>query len=212
MVYYPNYRNNTVIGAKPVTVSSGSGSTLARKAGTKYSKKLNNTKGNFSLNGTNNNNYIGNPNSALSYTACKLPNNTPSVSVKNYSGYLKTRIVNNEVKCSVNNSFDCYKKVNAALIGANLNKHNLYSRDQSQQLDITKNKCSIDRSNYSQELKDKPLCLGTKDRLKCNITKDLTHVANGFTPGYGLYYNDSTLFKKKCLHLNNYPDARNIAC
>ena len=41
-------------------------------------------------------------------------------------------------------------------------------------------------------------------------TKDINQV-NGYTPGYSLYYNDTTLFKKKnCLY--NPPDAKIIAC
>ena len=50
------------------------------------------------------------------------------------------------------------------------------------------------------------------EELKINITKDNNHI-NGYTPGYSLYYGDSTLFKKKqACYLHNPKDSKVIAC
>ena len=227
---YCNNHNCYSKGSKPVNVNSGSGSTLAKKTASKYSKKLNNTNGNFSLNGSNNNSYVGNPNNAISYTQCLDVDTkfTPKTSVKNYSGYMKTRIVNNNIKCNTNNSFDCYKTANSALVDANLNKHfnsNSSYKDQSSRIQLLKSKCSLERNNYNQLIQNNKGTNNCSDyttskststnrtlhlATKCNITKDINQV-NGYTPGYSLYYNDTTLFKKKsCLY--NPPDAKIIAC
>tara|TARA_X000000368_G_scaffold295723_1_gene235392 strand:+ start:1317 stop:1976 length:660 start_codon:yes stop_codon:yes gene_type:complete len=209
--YCKNY-NCFLTGAKPVNVNSGSGSTLARKAATKYSKKLNNSSGNFSINGSSNHTYIGNTNNSLSYNHCKLNHTSHKSSVKNYSGLRGTRIVNSDVnngiKSNMVNSFQTY------LIYAGqtmLNKHNLYEKSQSQYLNIKKNQCSIDRSTYLIDLANananstSNTC--SKQAQKCNITKDMNKIL-GYTIGYDFYINDKV--KKGCNY--NPPDARVIAC
>ena len=217
---YCNNHNCFVSGAKPVNVNSGSGSTLAKKAGTKYSKKLNNSNGNFSLNSSSNQSYIGNPNSNLSYIGCKQQDISIKSSVKNYSGLRGTRIINsnlnNGIKCNPVNSYQCYVSINN---NNTLNKHNLYEKDQSRHLDIKKSACAVDRSDYLNELanyngtnecflkqikgKNRTITLSKN----CNITKDMNKI-QGYTMGYDLYINDRV--KKGCNH--NPEDARNIAC
>jgi len=208
---YCNNHNCFVSGAKPVNVNSGSGSTLAKKAGTKYSKKLNNSNGNFSLNSSSNQSYIGNPNSNLSYIGCKQNDNSIKSSVKNYSGLRGTRIINsnlnNGIKCNPVNSYQCYVSINN---NNTLNKHNLYEKDESQHLDIKKSACAVDRSDYLNELANYNGSNNNCNKIskqKCNITKDMNKI-QGYTMGYDLYINDKV--KKGCNHNPN--DARNIAC
>ena len=210
--------------SNPINVNSGGGLTMKKKVGARFARI---SSGGFSLNGINNNNRfnnIGNPNSAIAYVGCKSLDNNIKTSVKNYSGYMQTRIVNNQLKCSPVNSFDCYKKVNSALVAidGNLNKH-FNNKDQSSRIQLLKAKCNLDRSNYKDLiLVNSSNCLNANTQnststnrtqylaRQCNITKDVNKI-NGYTPGYGIYYNDSTLFgKKKCLH--NPADAKNIAC
>tara|TARA_Y100001980_G_C14549840_1_gene331980 strand:- start:188 stop:877 length:690 start_codon:yes stop_codon:yes gene_type:complete len=219
---YCKNHNCFVSGAKPVNVNSGSGSTLSRKAGTKYSKKLNNSNGNFSLNSSSNQSYIGNPNSNLSYLGCKQYDKSIKSSVKNYSGLRGTRLVNsdlnNGIKCNPVNSYQCYVSVNNNNL---LNKHNLYEKDQSRHLDIKKSACSVDRSNYLIDIANNTgtnNCITNhisgknKDIIanltkNCNVTKDMNKI-QGYTMGYDLYINDKV--KKGCSH--NPRDARVIAC
>jgi len=208
---YCKNHNCFVAGSKPITVNSGSGSTLARKAGTKYSKKLNNSNGNFSLNSSNSQSYIGNPNSNLSYHGCKQHDTYIKSSVKNYSGLRGTRIVNSDlndgIKCNPVNSYQCYKTLNGDLI---LNKHNLYDKDQSQYINIKKTACSVDRSTYLIDIANNRGSGNTCTQVskqKCNITKDMNKVL-GYTMGYDLYINDKV--KKGCNY--NPKDARVLAC
>lgn len=224
-----------LVGVKPVNDNTGSGSTLARKARTKYSKRLNNSNGNFSLNSSINQTYIGNPNSNLSYVGCKEYDTTLKSSVKSYSGYLlKTRIVNGEIKKNINNSLDCYKTNNVELEqrynnGNPLNKHfsNSYNnnKDADTRIKILKSRCRITRDNYINELENnssKNDCstisnnninknIASINSINCNITKDMYVINKGYTPGYDIYYTNPTLFhKKKCNY--NPPDAKIIAC
>lgn len=208
---YCKNHNCFVSGAKPVTVNSGSGSTLARKAGTKYSKKLNNSNGKFSINSSSNQSYTGNPNSNLSYLGCKEYDTNIKSSVKNYSGLRGTRIVNSDlndgIKCNPVNSYQCYKTLNGDLT---LNKHNLYEKDQSQYLRIKKSACSVDRSTYLIDIANNSGTGNTCTQVskqKCNITKDMNKV-QGYTMGYDLYINDKV--KKGCNY--NPKDARVLAC
>jgi len=208
---YCKNHNCFVGGAKPITVNSGSGSTLARKAGTKYSKKLNNSNGNFSINGSSNQSYIGNSNSNLSYIDCKQIDTSIKSSVKTYSGLRGTRIVNshlnNGIKCNPVNSYQCYTTLNH---GLTLNKHNLYEKEQSKYLEIKKSACSVDRSTYLIDIANNTgignTCPNT-GKQKCNITKDMNKI-QGYTAGYDLYINDK--IKKGCNY--NPKDAKVIAC
>tara|TARA_B110000444_G_scaffold242325_1_gene259520 strand:- start:4478 stop:5035 length:558 start_codon:yes stop_codon:yes gene_type:complete len=184
-------------------------STLARKAATKYSKKSSNASGNFSINGSANQSYIGKTNTNLSYIGCKQSDTSIKSSVKNYSGLRGTRIVNsninNGIKCDPVNSYLCYTTLNPDLI---LNKHNLYNKDQSRYLDIKKNTCSVDRTTYLIDIaKIQNTCNSQTSKQKCNITKDMNKIL-GYTMGYDLYINDKV--KKNCNY--NPKDARNIAC
>tara|TARA_B100000424_G_scaffold154063_1_gene117728 strand:- start:716 stop:1372 length:657 start_codon:yes stop_codon:yes gene_type:complete len=208
---YCKNHNHLVSGAKPVTVNSGSGSTLARKAGTKYSKKLSNSNGIFSINGSSNQSYTNNPTSNRTYLGCKDIDTSVKSSVKTYSGLRGTRLVNSNlndgIKCDPVNSFHCYKTLNGNLT---LNKHRLYEKDQSTHLDIKKSACSVDRSNYLVEISNNDGLGNTCKQVskqKCNITKDMNKV-NGYTMGYDLYINDKV--KKGCNY--NPKDARFLAC
>jgi hypothetical protein len=214
------WRNNYSPGAKPINVNSGSGSTLARKVGAKYSKRLNNSNGNFSLNGSSNQSYIGNPNSNLSYNGCKDTDTSIKISVKNYSGLRGTRITNSSIndgfKCNPVNSYQCYTALNAVLItDFSLNKHHLYDTPQSQYLDIKKSKCNVDRSNYLIDILNN---IGTNNcsfgkirtnslTNNCNITKDINQIF-GYTSNYDLYINEKV--KTGCSY--NPKDAKVIAC
>ena len=214
------YRNTSSIGSNPVNVNSGSGSTLSRKVSAKYSKRLNNTAGQYSLNGSSNQSYLGNPNSNLSYTGCKDVDTSVKISVKNYSGLRGTRITNSSVndgfKCNPVNSYQCYKTLNAVLItDFSLNKHHLYETSQSQYLDIKKNECAVDRSTYLIDILNKPSAdncnsagKSRTDSLtkKCNITKDMNHIL-GYS-NYDLYVSEKV--KTGCSY--NPKDARVIAC
>ncbi len=208
-------RNNSSVGSNPINVNSGSGSTLARKASAKYSKRLNNNTGNYSLNGSNNQTYIGNPNTNHSYTTCKDIDTSIKISVKNYFGLRGTRIINSNLnhgfKCNPVNSYQCYKTL---ITDFSLNKHNIYNTDQSQYIDIKKNKCFVDRSNYLTDILDNTTttnCSLGKTRTdsltkKCNITKDMNHIF-GYS-NYNLYINEKV--KSGCSY--NPKDAKVIAC
>lgn len=219
------YRNTSSIGSNPVNVNSGSGSTLSRKVSAKYSKRLNNTAGQYSLNGSSNQSYLGNPNSNLSYTGCKDVDTSVKISVKNYSGLRGTRITNSSVndgfKCNPVNSYQCYKTLNAVLItDFSLNKHHLYETSQSQYLDIKKNECAVDRSTYLIDVLNRPSTNNCYDpsynstvksrtdslTKKCNITKDMNHIL-GYS-NYGFYLSEKV--KTGCSY--NPKDARVIAC
>ena len=213
--------------------SGGGGMTMKKKYAHKFNKNSSNSQ--FSLNGRNSHNifgYIGNPNSSISYDGCKKSDSGSNVqtSVKNTKAYL-----NNKLNCNIN-SLACYKKINHELVkryednyqGTPLNKHlTANNNDQSTRISMLKAKCSIDRTNYVIDISGtgntgKNNCSDFKTQnatstnrtqylaRQCNITKDKNEI-NGFTPGYDIYYNDSTLFKKiQCQ--NNPPDAKIIAC
>lgn len=217
-----------LVGVKPVNVNSGSGSVLAKKAATRYSKRLNNTNGNFNLNSSNKQSYTGNPNTQLSYTGCQTYDTNLKTTVKSYSGYiLTTRIVNGELKKNVNTSLDCYKTNNAILENMYVNKHlsNYYNnnKDADTRTRLLKAKCRLDRTNYVSELQDNTTSVScqtsgggsghitNKYHNNCRITKDMLHINKGYTPDYDLYYNSPSLFNgKKCNY--NPPNITTIAC
>lgn len=209
---YCNNHNCYNKSSKPINVNSGSGSTLAKKAAVKYSKKSNNSNGAFSINGSTNQTYIGNNNTALSYLNCKQTDNTHKTSVKTYSALRRTRIVNSNIKCNPDNSFKCYQTLNVDLPD-NINKHNLYNTHQSQH--ILANKCPVDRTDYINQLQNKSVSCQNKyeknskpNRHNCKITKDMNKI-QGYTMGYDLYINDK--IKNNCIN-RNLRDARTIAC
>jgi hypothetical protein len=217
------YTNNTNVNRY---YNSGN-STLKKKYASKFSKVSSNSK--FSINGINEQHYIGNQNTILSHDpfssasnslSCKTPNiitqnTTKHVSNKNTKGLLSKKLM-----CSPLNSQLCYNKVNHVLIEKDLNKH---FREGNKDYDIHTNNlkanCSLNREAYLEELENQSNnksksenknCYKKKER--CNITKDNNHI-NGYTPGYSLYYGDSTLFKKKqACYLHNPPDSKVIAC
>jgi hypothetical protein len=213
---------------------AGSGGSMLKK---KYANKFNKVSSNklFSLNGYVNHNYIGNANSiirndpfsSISENSCCINNdvgskNTRGLSVKSAKGYLNSKI-------SSNNSAQCYKDVNSALITNPLNKHfRSENRSQSAYIDNVKSKllCDQDKDTINEIPKglDTVTCKEKVSRIvscnariqyliKCNnLVKD-NNVINGFTPGYDIFYNDSTLFNKKAAcNLNNPNDAKVIAC
>ena len=202
------------------------GSTMMKKHANKFGKI---SSGKFSINGINNNNIystIGNPNPALQSTElCKTivnpnnPNNNTGVSVKNTRGLLAS-------KCGPLNSAACYKAVNKELI-------DLYNKDhigvnkilrpenatQSNRIYQLKSKCAASQNPADLLAKAQSKCQippPTSDRrisnlrAACNITKD-SNVISGFTPGYAIYYADSTLFKAKSCLIDP-PDAKVIGC
>ena len=207
---------------------AGSGGAMLKK---KYAHKFNKVSSDkqFSLNGNTNHSYIGNSNSIISHDpfSSVLENSSYgvkniNVSVKSSKGYLNSL-------CSVNNSANCYKKINSALLDVSLNKHlRSENRVQSLYIETLKAQCSL-ITNYVTEISNnlikKPCNCLTKinknlssssriDRLiKFNNTVKTTSVLNGFTPDYSKYYSDSSLYKKKAAcNLYDPPDAKVIAC
>ena len=208
-----------------------SGDSMMRK---KYANKFKNisssVNGSFSLNGNSSHTYIGNPNSIvrndtfsnISKNDCCDAKKT-NVSVKNYKAY-----INKKLFCHPHHSANCYKIVNYALIDVSLNKHfRTENRDQSIYTELLKTKCSLDRTDYVDSLLNSQTvgCKSQKvarnngtasriDYLKhCNNSVKDSNIINGFTPDYAIYYNDSTLYRKKAsCKLYNPPDAKTIAC
>ena len=173
--------------------------------------------------GNPNSNFTNDPfSSSSNILLCKTPDNTIKTSVKNYHSLYQTRIVNNELKTNSVNSLKCYKENNKELIRryekdiegidlkncdstcneklskAGINKH-IKNKDSSSLTESIKSRCLVDRSNYSEHIKNKILCNESK---KCNITKDLKEV-NAYIPSYDIYM----LNKKKCNY--NPPDINN---
>jgi hypothetical protein len=132
-----------------------------------------------------------------------------------------------------NNSAQCYKDVNYALVTNPLNKHfRSENRSQSSYIDSVKSACAIDKTDYLNELSGNTLygdstrvsCANKVNRIassnarmqyliKCNNSVKDNNFINGFTPGYDIYYNDGTLFNKKAAcNLYNPVDAKVIAC
>ena len=208
-------------------VDSG-GSMLKKKYANKFNKVSSNKL--FSLNGNTNHSYIGNPNSIISQDPFSsvlenkcCNNKNANISVKNTKGYLDS-------KCGMLNSAQCYKTVNAALvdISGSLNKHfRAENRVQSSHINNIKALCSLNRTSYSNEINNKAQQITCNKKInrnltsssriehlkKCNNTVKDNNLINGFTPGYDIYYNDSTLYKKKAAcNLHNPPDAKVIAC
>ncbi len=213
-------------------VGSGGGSVMLKK---KYANKFNKVSSNkmFSINGDANHSYIGNPNSAnsnvpfsnVSQNNC-CSGKSSHVSVKNYKGYVQSKL-----HCHPLNSAKCYNSVNYALvdIAGSLNKHlRSENRDQATYINNVKAVCSLDRTSYIDDIANKKdASVDCNNKINRNLTsnarmdylkrlnntvKDKNFV-NGFTPGYDIYYNDSTLYKKKAsCNLHNPPDAKVIAC
>ena len=208
----------------------GSGDSMLKKKYANKFKKIS-SNGSFSVNGNSSHTYIGNQNSMLrndvfsniSVNDCTDIKRS-NISVKNYKAY-----INKKLFCHPLYSANCYKHVNYALIDASLNKHfRSENRDQSAYTKLLKTKCTVDRTDYINELSANRLSIGCSDQkvarnngfnyridyLKhCNnIVKD-TNYFNGFTPDYAIYYNDSTLYKKKASCRQYNPrDAKIIAC
>lgn len=210
---------SNIVGNNPVNVNSGGGIAMKKKYAHKFSKVSSNT--NFSINNSNNNNYIGNPNTAIAFVGCKQSNTNVKPSVKNYSGYIRTRIVDDKIKtyphissyCSVmdpsfnkhfSNTSDSTNVINKLKIKCrNLNNDDFNSKCYlGNNLDEYANRVNqnniisnIPKSNYNQ-------------LNKCNLTKDET-IVKFKIPGYDTYYNN--LFYKK-MGLYNPPNAKTIAC
>ena len=124
---------------------------------------------------------------------------------------------------SSNNCFSINPNSDLIKTRAGLNKFfNLGNSDQSTYIYYKKSGLGLSRANYLNDISNNTgtnncganKILGTNRvntlKTQCNITKDMNHVP-GYTPGYQIYYNDSTLFtKKKCLY--NPPDAKILAC
>ena len=204
--------------------NTGGGSmTMKKKYASKFNKVSSNTQ--FSINGTNNRNIhslVGNPNNIISHdpfsnidnALCKTNDNTIKTSVKNTKG-----LINSKLRCSPLYSQNCYNKVNHVLVTRAendnpLNKHlNANNQDQSlyiEQLISNVTSCEISNNIVNNCSAIKIVGTNRVNTLKtqCNITKDINHTP-GFTPGYQIYYRDSSLFsKKKCLH--NPPNESNI--
>ena len=199
---------------KPVNVNNSSGIILKKKASPVFFKISSISP--FSINGTSNNqSYIGNPNTAISYVGCRGVDKTTKISVKNYSAYLKTRIVNNKLICNPVNSFDCHKKIFPI---NNINKHfnnNNLNKDNDSRIQKLKSnvyKCYLDNKNCNDYINNKSKCnvkfniQAIRTKLltnKCNITKD-KYCTNVDVPDYSIYT------KKRCLY--DPPDAKVIAC
>tara|TARA_B100001093_G_scaffold334345_3_gene319264 strand:- start:85 stop:702 length:618 start_codon:yes stop_codon:yes gene_type:complete len=199
--------------SKPVTVNSGSGLTMKKKASPKFFQIS--SKKQFSLNGTNSHSYIGNPNNAIAYNGCKcdVSDKKTKISVRNYSSYLKTRIVNNNLKCNPTISLNCTKNLYGDI---SLNKHfnnNNLNKDHDTRIQKLKDKvftCYENDCNNNNTLNCKSNVSNNTSTVrskfimnKCNVAKDRSCVP-GDVPDYSIYQ------KKKCLY--NPPDAKVIAC
>jgi hypothetical protein len=205
-------------------------SMMRKKYANKFKKISSGANGSFSLNGNTSQTYIGNPNSGLRNDVFSniLENDCISLkqtnaSVKNYKAY-----INKKLFCHPLHSANCYKKVNYALTDVSLNKHfRSENRDQSSRTNLLKTKCSVDRTDYVESLLNSKSvgCTvnkvarnnGTASRIDylkhCNNNVKDNNIINGFTPDYAIYYNDSTLYRKKAAcKLYNPPDAKIIAC
>ena len=205
-------------------------SMMRKKYANKFKKVSSSSNGSFSINGNASQTYIGNPNSILRNDVfsnilvndCYNAKQT-STSVKNYKAY-----INKKLFCHPTHSANCYKKVNHELIDVSLNKHfRSENRDQATRTNLLKTKCSVDRTDYVADLlnNQKVGCTyekvarnnGTASRIdylkRCNNNVKDNNIINGFTPDYAIYYNDSTLYRKKAAcKLYNPPDAKIIAC
>lgn len=225
-----NTTNNTNVNRYS---NNGGGSSTLKK---KYASKLSGGNKSFSINSSNNQYYIGNPNSNFSTdpfssnknNKCLTPNNNTNISVKNYHALRQTRIVNNQVKSNINISHQCYKDSNPELVqryenNDPLNKHfNSLNKSSSMVIYLKKTNCfedpsSNDLSNNSTS-SDCPIKynkINYNDQLLrqsrvCNVTKDKNNLP-GQSSDYSNYYNDPNLFKKKkCLY--NPRDSKVIAC
>lgn len=205
--------------------SGGGGAMLKKKYANKFNKVSSNTM--FSLNGNTNHSYIGNPNSVNSHDPFSNVSQNKccdtkkvNVSTKSSKGYLNAKL-----RCSPLNSASCYKTVNYALVDVSLNKHlRSENRDQSLHISNVRSQCGlisvIEVSNNvcSSECNNRiNRNTGASSRIEYlkrlnNTVKD-RNIINGFTPGYDIYYGDSTLYKKKAsCNLYNPPDAKVIAC
>lgn len=207
----------------------GSGDAMMKKKYANKFKKIS-ANGSFSLNGSSSHTYIGNQNSILrndvfsnisENDCCNIKQS--NISVKNYKAYISKKLF-----CHPHKSANCYKNVNHALIDVSLNKHfRTENRDQSSYINLVKTKCSVSRTDYIDDLltNQKIGCSVNKvarnngtaariDYLKhCNNNVKDNNIINGFTPDYAIYYNDSTLYRKKAAcKLYNPPDAKIIAC
>tara|TARA_B110001452_G_scaffold190763_2_gene160956 strand:+ start:1076 stop:1702 length:627 start_codon:yes stop_codon:yes gene_type:complete len=202
-------------GNNPISVNSGGGLTMKKKARAKHSNISGN--GTFSLNGISNNNIfnnVGNPNSAVRYAGCKTYDNTVKTSVKSSHSY-----INSKLMCHPVNSLKCSKILYSSIADLSLNKHlNSNNRDQSSYIYLLRAKCNIVNDISYQNGCDN-LCddkcktsnsTSTNRTLhlaRCNnITKNINTVQ---VPSYNMYIGN--LFKKKtCLY--NPPDVRSISC
>lgn len=257
------YNNNK---GQPVTVNTGGGLTMKKKAQCKINKISSNSQ--FTLNHINSSLsfYTGDPNSNFkSDSSCKVMDNTVKTSVKSYRGYLQTRIRNSNIiarnKGSQDSSALCYKKLNSPEFNENIKKHlnkHFGNKAASKKTALLKNKCndgttnlnsnSSNSSNSENSENNIDICSSRYNKVleqyankfdnpcncdynkiinrnltssmrtsiiasKYNITKDKS-VLNGFTPGYDIYYNDSSLFKKKhSKFTHDPPDAVNhLSC
>jgi hypothetical protein len=208
----------------------GSGDSMLKKKHANKFKKIS-SNSSFSLNGNTSHTYIGNQNSILRNDVFSniLENESctskqSNTSVKNYKAY-----INKKLFCHPHKSANCYKNVNSALLDLSLNKHfRTENRDQSAYINLLKTKCSVDRTDYINELSNNQInvgCVnekvarihGTNSRIdylkRCNNNVKDINIINGFTPDYAIYYNDSSLYwKKASCKLYNPPDAKIIAC
>ena len=151
-----------------------------------------------------------------------IPEASPLYSQKCYN------IVNKELldlynDSSLNTCFAINPNSDLIKTRSGLNKFfNLGNTDQSTYIYYKKYGLGLSRQNYLSDISNNTgtnncganKIVGTNRvntlKTQCNITKDMNHVP-GYTPGYQIYYNDSTLFtKKKCLY--NPPDAKILAC
>lgn len=161
-------------------------------------------------------------------------------SVKNSSAYIKDKLrchPSNSVKCYKEVNKDLVKKYDDAvanlssnindvdycekLAKAGFNKHfNVsLSKPASYVVDkrVSENTSCVNRENYENELKAKSTCNNNIDasnrisklKARCNLVKDKNYI-NGFTPGYDIYYKDSSMFGKR-KGLYNPPDYRSAS-
>jgi len=211
------------------TLNSGGGSITMKK---KYANKFNNiSKGQFSLNGIDNNDinrYIGNRNYGNVNSECKTFDNNIKTSVKNNKAYIANKLL-----CSPVKSLSCYQNVNFQLVtefkkdGIGLNKFfNSDNKTQSNYIYLLQSSvgCNINKEHLNDISNNGTNCcltnninsnIGSTSNFRTmqliksnNITKDITQLLPN---NYDIYYNNGKLFQSvSCL--KNPPDAKVIGC
>lgn len=172
-------------------------------------------------------------------THCNLTyDNNIKTSVKNSSAHIKDKLrchPLNSGKCYKDVNKDLVEKYDSDILildptssdycekrsKAGYNKHFVISNSNLvSDRRVSQNTSCVNRNNYEKELlsNNKKNCkinsVDSSDRItklkaRCNVVKDKNYI-NGITPGYDIYYRDSSMFGKR-KGLYNPPDYKNVS-